>query len=788
MIETLIGQRYRIKALIGEGGMASVYLALDEKLERKVAIKIMHPHLARNVDIRERFLLEARTVSGLDHPNILRVYDFSGLDSEQLWIVMEILYGEDLAEYVKAFPHNRLQYIVATLITREICRALHEAHKLNIVHRDIKPENIMMLRNGHIKLMDFGIAKVHRANATQTGIFMGSPSYMSPEQIRGTDVDSRADIYSLSVLFYEILTGQLPFVGKSTAEVINRIMVGRYIAPKLLISELPTTLTEVIAKGMQHHKDERYSSITEMALALDDFLASINFRESRLELEEFSLNRPKFEGRIAEALTMPPTAHNALAPANSSLGFISKISRYQASYEQEPKESSTVILDQANAPTIPPTEPYSASEATHSPLDVQQKARPPISSEGRAKRDESRPSKPRGAHSKEYSPASPSHEKMDRNAGKFQSPLRSDTQPPKTPNSSPKSNAQRAVFREFNEDKKKPRSLALIISLILAVGTALFFILNIEHFTNKAFKVPTKVTERQKPVKKAEPEAEPTPLPTQVVETQAPKPVEGEAVPTPETVPTPEGDPVETPPSVDSQPVNKPVDQKPKPTTRPQPPRNQPVKPIGDKRPTPVTPVTPNGQKPKDTTLATLSVEKPAEDKLTGKPVLPTSGTERDKPTATGLGLLKLAALPAAEVYLDGKLYGTTNDKQLGTQGIKLESGTYVLRLKRKGYRTEEQAIQIRPGENRQINVTLSKLAEFVELSIRVNKLPATITIEEVKPGGRKREITMGKPSAQINLKPGTYKVNVSKGNESINRTMELTEENKSITFNADFK
>ncbi|RYZ68468.1 MAG: serine/threonine protein kinase, partial [Proteobacteria bacterium] len=386
MIETLIGQRYRLKALIGEGGMASVYSALDEKLERKVAIKILHPHLARNNDIRDRFLLEARTVSGLDHPNILRVYDFSGLESEQLWIVMEILHGEDLSEYVKSFPKNRLQFIVAALITREICRALNEAHKLNIVHRDIKPENIMMLQNGQLKLMDFGIAKVHRANATQTGIFMGSPSYMSPEQIRGTDVDARADIYSLSVLFYEILTGQLPFVGKSTAEVINRIMVGRYSAPNLLINELPPPLTQIIQKGLQHHKDERYQSITEMALALDSFLTSVNFRESRIELEEFSLNRTKFEERIAEVLTVPPMATNALPLDSHEPGFKSRIGRYQASYENPAPANSTVLLDESNLPTLPPSSQDMFSPSAGFPVNSENVSRstPPKETDDKA--------------------------------------------------------------------------------------------------------------------------------------------------------------------------------------------------------------------------------------------------------------------------------------------------------------------------------------------------------------------------------------------------------------------
>ena len=140
--------------------MASVYSAIDEKLDRRVAVKILHSHLSKNQDIRQRFHLEAKSIADIDHPNIIKVYDFSGDDSDQLWIVTEILYGVDLSEYVQKFPGNRLEPTIAAIITRQICNALDEVHHNGIVHRDIKPENIMVLDTGLIKLMDFGIAKV----------------------------------------------------------------------------------------------------------------------------------------------------------------------------------------------------------------------------------------------------------------------------------------------------------------------------------------------------------------------------------------------------------------------------------------------------------------------------------------------------------------------------------------------------------------------------------------------------------------------------------------------------
>jgi serine/threonine protein kinase len=798
MIETLIGQRYRIKALIGEGGMASVYSALDEKLERKVALKILHPHLARNTDIRDRFLLEARTVSGLDHPNILRVYDFSGLESEQLWIVMEILHGEDLSEYVKAFPGNRLHYIVATMIAREICRALHEAHKLSIVHRDIKPENIMILQSGQIKLMDFGIAKVHRANATQTGIFMGSPSYMSPEQIRGTDVDARADIYSLSVLFYEIITGQLPFTGKSTAEVINRIMVGRYTAPNLLITELPNALTQIIQKGLQHHKDERYQSIIEMAQALDHFLSSLNFRESRIELEEFALNRTQFTERIAKVLTSPPLAPNALAPSDSGPLFPSKISRYQATYEQ-PMDGSTVLISEGNRPTSPPD----AFSLRTSALDTPPLAEPqnPASPSRKNSVDAGSRARQSGPGFEPSPSPRPTQTSVPPAGGKAskraQNPMRPPTQPPKSP-SNAKHTHYRGASRGFeDEPKRRASNLLLILGLVAAVAAVAIFIFG----GDRVLKQPSTKNVRQELTVKPKKKTEVVPD----VQTPPPPPVE---------VPEPKNEEA----SIEK--IENPHPELPvTPKVKRDPPKTVTIKPqvLATKREPKSDPVIQSSIRPKDTVLASIPQDKPQDDKVPETKAVETKAPEgvklasippqdkeqlkprekeidkekelpKDKPEASGPGTLRLAALPAAEVYLDGKLNGTTNDKQFGAQGIKLDAGTYMLRLKRKGYRTEEQAIQIKPGEVRQINVTLTKLGEFVELLIRANKLPAIVTIEEVKNGGRKRELPMTKHTMPINLKAGSYKVSVSHEGEAISRTMELTDENKSITFNADFK
>ena len=191
----IYADRYECLRPLGEGGMATVYLALDLKLNRQVAIKIMHDHMRKKDDLRVRFRQEAFSASKLLHKNILGIYDFSGVDSEDLWIVTEYIEGYDLSRYSKKYHDRKMNPFVVTAIVREIAIALAEAHKHGIIHRDIKPSNIMISKNGQIKLTDFGIAKdLSMTDFTNVGTFMGSPSYMSPEQIKGLKADYEAAV------------------------------------------------------------------------------------------------------------------------------------------------------------------------------------------------------------------------------------------------------------------------------------------------------------------------------------------------------------------------------------------------------------------------------------------------------------------------------------------------------------------------------------------------------------------------------------------------------------------
>ncbi len=299
LVQKLIGQRYKIEKLIGSGGMASVYQAFDTKLSRHVAVKILHDHMAKIPEIRKRFQVEAQAISSLNHPSIVKIYDYSGLTSSDAWLVTEMITGWNLGQFLNAMPLGRLHPLIAAFIIREICKALAIVHAQGIIHRDIKPENVMLTSSGIIKLMDFGIAKdIHQNALTMTGTFMGSPSYMSVEQIKGKGVDARSDLYSLCVLFYEIVTGKLPFTGNTSHDVVLKIVGGKFLAPRQIITYLPEIFDTIIIKGMQNNRDRRFENADEMINIIDKFLFSQGFVEAHVELERFFISPETYEEKL----------------------------------------------------------------------------------------------------------------------------------------------------------------------------------------------------------------------------------------------------------------------------------------------------------------------------------------------------------------------------------------------------------------------------------------------------------------------------------------------------------
>lgn len=263
-IPTKIG-RYDIIELVGRGGMGVLYRARDSNLERDVALKMMLVDFSVDSAARGRFEREARAVARLQHRNIVTIHELGEADGTP-YIVMEFLSGKDLDGLMG--PESPLTLMQKLDIAVQLCDGLGYAHEQGIVHRDVKPGNVRVLEDGTVKILDFGIAKFAVSSVTQTGSIMGTPSYMSPEQIMGQPVDGRADLFSAGVLLYELLGGKKPFVGEAPTAVVYQIM---HVEPPPLtdmVPDLPEALLAVVSRALAKNPNERYSRASEMAADL----------------------------------------------------------------------------------------------------------------------------------------------------------------------------------------------------------------------------------------------------------------------------------------------------------------------------------------------------------------------------------------------------------------------------------------------------------------------------------------------------------------------------------------
>ena len=277
-IGKLLDNRYEILEVIGTGGMAVVYKAHCHRLNRKVAIKILRDDLARDAEFRRRFHDESQAVAMLSHPNIMAVYDVSR-SSDVEYIVMELIDGITLKQYMQK-RGGPLSWKEALHFITQIMKALSHAHSRGIIHRDIKPQNIMVLRDGSIKVTDFGIARLaSAAQNTLTQEALGSVHYISPEQARGSRIDARSDIYSAGVVLYEMLTGRLPFEGDTPVSVAIQHISSIPLPPRELNPDIPEALEAITMKAMAPNVENRYRSVDEMLADLEEFRKnpSINF-------------------------------------------------------------------------------------------------------------------------------------------------------------------------------------------------------------------------------------------------------------------------------------------------------------------------------------------------------------------------------------------------------------------------------------------------------------------------------------------------------------------------------
>ena len=267
-IGKMLDNRYEILELIGSGGMANVYKAKCHRLNRMVAIKILKSDLAQNEEFRRRFNAESQAVAQLSHPNIVSVYDVSrGGDTE--YIVMELIDGITLKQYME--KRGQLNWRESLHFITQIMRGLSHAHSRGIIHRDIKPQNIMVLRDGSVKVADFGIACLADSAQTMTQEALGSVHYISPEQARGDRPDARSDIYSSGVVLYEMLTGRLPFEGESAVSVAIQHLSSIPLAPREINPDIPEQLELICMKAMAPDLEHRYQSADAMIADLEAF-------------------------------------------------------------------------------------------------------------------------------------------------------------------------------------------------------------------------------------------------------------------------------------------------------------------------------------------------------------------------------------------------------------------------------------------------------------------------------------------------------------------------------------
>lgn len=305
MINTTLGQRYRITEKVGTGGMADVYKAVDEVLGRTVAVKVMHAKYASDANFAARFRQEAQAAANLQSPYIVNIYDW-GQDDETYYIVMEYVRGQDLKTIIQqqgALPSKKVADI-----GQQVCAALAVAHGYDVIHRDIKPHNIMVKPDGSVKVMDFGIARAGNTTMTQTGSVLGTAHYVSPEQAQGKELTAASDLYSLGVVLYEASCGQLPFDADTPVAVALKQVNEQPVRPSKINPTLDPALEAVIGRALAKDPRARYATAEDMRRDLQGIVRGVPVNAGRGSNDPTMLAAPVMAGAAAgDATTVLPS-------------------------------------------------------------------------------------------------------------------------------------------------------------------------------------------------------------------------------------------------------------------------------------------------------------------------------------------------------------------------------------------------------------------------------------------------------------------------------------------------
>ncbi|MGW6235817.1 protein kinase domain-containing protein [Streptomyces sp. NPDC055094] len=354
---SVAGGRYQLRDLLGEGGMASVYLAYDVALDRQVAIKTLHTELGREQSFRERFRREAQAVAKLSHTNIVSVFDTgedtlhesgsaAGSGALMPYIVMEYVEGQPLGSVLQAdiAQYGAMPADKALKVTADVLAALETSHEMGLVHRDIKPGNVMMTKRGIVKVMDFGIARAMQSGVTsmtQTGMVVGTPQYLSPEQALGRGVDARSDLYSVGIMLFQLLTGRLPFDADSPLAIAYAHVQEEPVAPSSINRSITPAIDALVGRALKKNPNERFPS----AEAMRDECARV-LPGGQAGAPVIVQGAPQNSGAGVGSAVFPPLDQSAQAPPSAQ--------GVQTPYQPGPYGPPTPNPMQAPAPTHTP--------------------------------------------------------------------------------------------------------------------------------------------------------------------------------------------------------------------------------------------------------------------------------------------------------------------------------------------------------------------------------------------------------------------------------------------------